>query len=61
MAKTEARKVYELPSLVEIGSMAEITEYGPGNRHHGRGSGHENHGRGFGLGHHKNSSHDPDS
>ncbi|WP_447044325.1 lasso RiPP family leader peptide-containing protein [Vreelandella sp. H-I2] len=59
MKITEMSKVYEPPALVEIGSMAEITEYGPGNRHdnHGRGfgRGHDSHGRGRGLGHHKDS------
>lgn len=65
MAKTEVRKVYERPALVEIGTMAEITEFGPGNRHGGigrwNGRGHDSHGNGLGLGHHKDSLHYPDS
>lgn len=65
MKITETSKAYEPPALVEIGSMAEITEYGPGNRHGshggGLGRGHDSHGRGRGLGHHKGSSHYPDS
>ncbi|RUR31322.1 lasso RiPP family leader peptide-containing protein [Vreelandella nanhaiensis] len=65
MAKNEARKVYERPAVVEIGSLAELTEFGPGDRHNnpGRnfGRGHDSHGRGLGLGHHKGSSHYPDS
>ncbi len=60
MTKTEVRKVYERPALVEIGSMAEITEFGSVNRQgygqgHSKsnGRGHVSHGNGRGLGHHK--------